>query len=219
MNRIISSLRLLRVRRPCRSRSSRQHPCQSFPTPRSRRCATMRSQRRLCLGHRRRADDRSRPAPRRHRSRGARARLGGRQAEVAGLRQRPRRAVHDAGLDARGGKRGDRRALPAEAGRRRARQQRLDRPGRHHRRSRRLRLACPTLEAAPDCAVRGKIVFVDHAMPPDAGRLGLRLVRRAAAPGPDHRQPERRAGDRHPLDRHRPSPQPARRRPDISPTA
>ena len=36
------------------------------------------------------------------------------------------------------------------------------------------------LEAAPDAAVRGKIVFVDHRMLPNPGRVGLWPVRRSA---------------------------------------
>ena len=78
------------------------------------------------LGHRRGADHRGRPAPGRHRGRGAGARLGGAAADGARLRQRPCRAVRHAGLGARRGAGRDRLALPAAAGRDRARQQRRD---------------------------------------------------------------------------------------------
>ncbi len=48
------------------------------------------------------------------------------------------------------------------------------------------------LRAAPDSAVRGKIVFVDHRMVGDFRRHWLRPVRCSAAPGPDPGQQEGR---------------------------
>ncbi len=48
------------------------------------------------------------------------------------------------------------------------------------------------LQAAPDAAVRGKIVFVTHTMQADPGRIGLRPVRRAA-PRRARRSPAARA--------------------------
>ena len=75
------------------------------------------------------------------------------------------------------------------------------------------------LRAAPDERGQGqdRVRRSSHARQP--GRLRLRPVRRAAPAGPDPRQQEGRAGDRRPLDRHRPSPQPAYRRDDLRRTA
>jgi carboxypeptidase Q len=67
------------------------------------------------------------------------------------------------------------------------------------------------LEAAPEETVRGKIVFVSHAMTKtqDGSSYGAFGGRPLA--GADHRQPKGRGGNRNPLDRDRPSQAPHRR--------
>ena len=157
----------------------------------ARQCAGERS---LCLGHHGRPDHRSRTAARSDRSRGASTRLGRPPADGDRLRQRPRRAIHHAGLDARCGKRGDRLTLPAEAGCRGAGLQRLDRPRRRH---------CPDrLFPQRRCASRGarkRRQGQDRVHRPQydagAGRLGLRPVRRAHG-GRVRRSPRSKARSR-----------------------
>ena len=139
-----------------------------------------------------------------------------RQVERAGLRQRPRRDVRHAGVGARRRKRRDPRALPAAAGRHRARQQRRRPRPRASRPRWSASTASTRSSAAPDAAVRGKIVFVDHrhAARPRTARATASSARRAARA---RRIASRKGaiGDRHPLDRHRLSPQPAHRRDEL----
>ena len=105
------------------------------------------------------------PAHGRHRGRGPRPRLGGRQAAARWASPTSASSVRHAGVGARRRKRRDPRALPAETGGRRARQFGLDPPGGHRPARSSASTASTRSSAAPDAAVRGKIVFVDHRMP------------------------------------------------------
>ena len=185
--------RLAAVRRRARRRPATRPPRSRRSTRRSPRCATPRSQRRLCLGHHRRADDRGRPAPRRRpRPRPAPATGRSPSSTAMGFAN-----VHVEPFDmpvwTRGAESASRSSRPSRRSWWSPRSATAPRPApRASPAKSSASTALDALEAAPDSAVRGKIVFVDHAMPRDAGRLGLRLVRRPAPPGPDHRQPQGR---------------------------
>ena len=69
------------------------------------------------------------------------------------------------------------------------------------------------LRAAPDSAVAGKIVFIDHHMMPAQDGSGYGQFGAPRRQGPTIASQKGALGDRHPLDRHRPSPQSAHRRP------
>ena len=148
------------------------------------------------------------------RGRGPRPRLGGGQAQGAGLRQRPCRAVRHAGVDARA------RRAP-----------RSSRPSRRSWRSPRSATAARPARTG----ITGEIVGFDSLdalrWPRPTARSGARSSsstitcsrpRTAPATASSARRAARARriairkgalGDRRPLDRHRPSPQPPRRRP------
>ena len=116
----------------------------------------------------------------------ARPGLGRPPPEGDGFRERPRRALHYAGLDPRRRERRDRFPVPAEAGDCGTRLQWLDRTGRRHRpdrlfRKRRCLARCT--------GQRGSGQDRFHRPPHDArpGWLGLWSVRRAEASGADDR--------------------------------
>ena len=97
-------------------------------------------------------------------SRSARARLGRGDAAPPGLHQRPHRAVHD---DRRGTRPCETAAVISPIQQPLASQRSAARPRRRPAGSKRKSCASPTwlrLEAAPDAAVRGRIVFIDEPM-------------------------------------------------------
>ena len=145
------------------------------------------------MGHHRGADHRGRAAARRHRGRGARARPG-RWPSCASLGfANVRVETFDMPVWVRGEEKAlDHRALPAAAGGDRARQQRRDPAAGDRGRAGRASTRSTSWSPRPDSAVRGKIVFVDHAMPRTQDGSGYGFFGRAAA-GRADRSPAARA--------------------------